>query len=159
MTIKQIEGLLAQKGYYLVGLDVGSAALRRKEGKITARKSAYDYEINDIDFVLEDLPNCCGVQELGDLRVENFVNLSKENKEATILMIQAVLLKSKSPNNRRASKDGIQTTKAICMVSNGDAGWVLVEEALKGLPKDFQLVSKTRNPRSKNILKFYAGIY
>lgn len=113
-----------------------------------------------MNFDVDALPNCCGVEELGNLFLTKYKGRDPKIRQARKLFIQWVFLTEKQCRYKETrAKTELLNVKPLIFISNGKDAWKEVEPVVLELQKDFFVVSKTRNPSSGGILTFFSGMY
>lgn len=112
-------------------------------------------EINHLSIESENLPYCCGVDELGDLSLDKVGAIrDKNSREGTKLLIQyAFINEADTRTVKKAKKATVATPVIFC--SNGKGGCVNVEEAMADMPNNFLLVSTSQNGTGGSVIKVY----
>lgn len=120
-----------------------------------------DYALEIHAEQLEPLANCCGVLEVGGFYIDiNFYEdnskLSASEEQDVIHLAIAYFFLRIVQESTVSARGKIATKKPIIFCSNGLGSCEEFEEAFeKYLTNDFALVSKSKNPNSKNIISVF----
>lgn len=142
--------------------------LSRESESVIIRKakkaSDDDEELFSIDLDnTQELPNCCGVIELGALELADMNygfsgKLPKKDLEILKLLIQHRFLTEKhiaQSTTKPMAIKGVKVCRPVIFCSNGRGDCIFVEQALNELTEDFVAVSKSVNPRGRSLITVY----
>lgn len=101
------------------------------------------YRVMYMECEAQRLPYCCGVNEIGNLRI---TKMSTLNRNVYDLFLQRVLLYMKGQAKEKR--------RPVIFCSNGNESCTTLENAIVNFPH-YKLVSTTINPGSSNTIRVY----
>lgn len=152
VTTKSILAQLTEKGYNVTTDEDG-----RKEFELRRRSDGVC--INRLTMRVDGLVHCCGVDEIGDVEIND--SHTKDN-ETLNLFIAYAFLSIKEESVSIPAKDHKGLTRAIGLIfcSNADRCCTKIERVFKTILKDhFVPTPSTINPNSGNTITIFVAKY
>ena len=152
LTPQSLLNELTQKGYNVNIEEDGSS----RSYVMRAMGEKYDY--NMIRLRTDGLPYCCGVDEIGDIVINN---RRTQNREALDLLVAYAFLCEKNDSiSVPARGKGLTRATGLIFCSNGVDDCAVIERVFKTILKDHYIPTpSTINPNSGNTITIFVAKY
>ena len=146
-TLAQIRTELKSLGYTVTEMDDYEYQISHKKGTL---------DDNNITFIVDQLPCCCGVSEIGELTMDNTsFYMEDDEKKAALLLVRFAFLSMKIKTfTSKKVKRGCRVGRPIIFCSNGINACQFVEQAMEGWSQ-YKNMSISQNGNAGNIIKTY----